>query len=481
MKLRIVFGFHTDMYRNFTKYLAIPVLLSVLGIPGVHAQVLPTEVDGQRLPTLANVVSKVENGIVNITTVGSRGGASRNFYPDQFDQFFQDDSFFRRFFQFDGEHQTRPRNLNQGSGVIFDAELGYVLTNHHLLINADQTRVTLSDGRAFNAETIGSDPDMDLALLKIEADGLTDVSLGDSDELRVGDFVLAIGNNYGLSATVTSGIVSALGRSGLAMSQYQDFIQTDAAINPGSSGGALVNLRGEIIGINTAILAPTGGNIGIGFAIPINTAASVARQLRDYGRVKRGLLGIHFQELTDELVRGFGLDQREGVLINKVLANSAAAEAGLQEGDILTHVNGDKVVGGSSLRTKIALIRVGESVDVRYLRDGNVFDGSGTIRDSDLQVVRGGELMDRLSGAEFHGDQKLYAHGLERVVVVSSVSEGSEAWKSGIREGDVVIKVNRQPVENIESFELLVQGRDDEGMLMLEIVRGDEYRFIVIG
>ena len=205
------------------------------------------------------------------------------------------------FFRFDDSIQHAPRQINQGSGVILDAELGYVLTNHHILVDADQMRVTLSDGRTVGARTVGTDPEMDLALLKIDAENLTDVTLGDSDELRVGDFVLAIGNNYGLSATVTSGIVSALGRSGLSMDQYQDFIQTDAAINPGSSGGALVNLRGEVIGINTAILSPAGGNIGIAFAIPINTAASIAEQLRNYGRVKRGLLGIHFQEITDEL------------------------------------------------------------------------------------------------------------------------------------------------------------------------------------
>lgn len=481
MKSRRVLDVCACMCRLTTKYLAFPLLLCALGIAGARAQVLPSQVDGQNLPTLANVVSRVENGIVNIATIGSRGKGGGSFYPDQLEQFFQDDSFFRRFFEFEGNNRSRPRSVNQGSGVIFDAERGYVLTNHHLLINADQTRVTLSDGRVFDAEMIGADPDMDLALLKIDADGLTDVRLGDSDDLRVGDFVLAIGNNYGLSATVTSGIVSALGRSGLAMSQYQDFIQTDAAINPGSSGGALVNLRGEIIGINTAILAPSGGNIGIGFAIPINTAASVAMQLRDYGRVKRGLLGIHFQELTEDMVRGLGLDHGGGVLINKVLADSAAAEAGLRDGDILTHVNGDRVMGGSSLRTKIALIRVGDSVAVKYLRDGQVFDGSGTIRDTGLQIVRGGELMERLSGAEFHDDRKLYAHGMERVVVVSSVSVGSEAWKSGIREGDVIIKVNRQSVDNIETFESLVEGRVDGNMLMLEIVRGDEYRFIVIG
>lgn len=286
---------------RFIKLYVLPILVCIFAISSVHAQFLPAELDGQKLPTLANVVSQVEGGIVNVVTFLGYKSNNANNSSIPMEQLFEDDSVLGEFFRFDDSIQHAPRQINQGSGVILDAELGYVLTNHHILVDADQMRVTLSDGRTVGARTVGTDPEMDLALLKIDAENLTDVTLGDSDELRVGDFVLAIGNNYGLSATVTSGIVSALGRSGLSMDQYQDFIQTDAAINPGSSGGALVNLRGEVIGINTAILSPAGGNIGIAFAIPINTAASIAEQLRNYGRVKRGLLGIHFQEITDEL------------------------------------------------------------------------------------------------------------------------------------------------------------------------------------
>ncbi len=472
------------MNRKIIQYLLIPALASVVAVASAVAQVnvaqFPiSEVDGQPLPTLADVVSKVEAGIVNIAIETDSFAGSRFSTRERFERFFQEDNMFGPFFQFDDRPiRSRPR-MNQGSGVIIDAERGHILTNQHLLVDGSQTKVTLSDGRNFDATLIGQDPDMDLALLKIDADNLSEVSFGDSDALRVGDFVLAIGNNYGLSATVTSGIVSALGRSGLGMDQYQEFIQTDAAINPGSSGGALINLRGEVIGINTAIFSPGGGSVGIGFAIPMNTAASIARQIQTYGRVKRGMLGIHFQELTEDLAKGFNYAGMDGVLISKVLANSAAAQAGLQEGDILTHFNDVKVYDGSQLRTLVALIRVGEQIDVGFMRDGQTLTGSGIIQDTSLQIVLGEDLNRQFAGAQFQGDQRLFSHGLERIVVISSVTEDSEAWELGLREGDVIVRVDRQPVETIEQFKDLIENRDSQ--LMLEILRSGNYMFVVVG
>lgn len=462
-------------FKHLIFYCSAAACLAFLPPSAFATTLLQFATGGDSIPTLANVVERVEHGIVNISTASKKPDRTGRYSLDDLRDFFQNDEFFQPFFEREnpGDRRRPRRGLNLGSGVIVDAQLGHVLTNNHLLTDASEVQVTLLDGRSTVAEIVGTDPDMDLALLKIDMPNLTEVSLGNSDQLRVGDFVLAIGNNYGLSATVTSGIVSALGRSGLGLEQYEEYIQTDAAINPGSSGGALVNLRGEVIGINTAILSPAGGNIGIAFAIPINTAASVVNQLAEYGRVKRGVLGIHFQELTQNMAEAFQLDQIEGVLINQVLPGSAAEQAGMKEGDILVSVDGIRIVDGSQLRTIIALIRVGEQVDVAYIRNREVYSGSGEIGDVARQVVRGEELTDRLRSVVFENVQ-----GSQPGVVVASIDRSSYAWRSGMREGDVIVEVNQQRVADIKQLSELIRAPGD--LILLRIVRQNETYFIAM-
>jgi Do/DeqQ family serine protease len=252
--------------------------------------------------------------------------------------------------------------------VIFDAKNGYVMTNNHVVEHADKIVITLKDGRTFKAKLVGTDPATDIAVVKIPAENLTALPLGDSGSLEVGDYVVAVGNPFGLGQTVTSGIVSALGRSGLKIEGYEDFIQTDASINPGNSGGALVNLRGELVGINTAILAPSGGNVGIGFAVPIKMAHAVADQLIAYGKIQRGRVGVQIQDVTPDIASAMGLEKAGGALVARVEPNSPAAKAGLKQGDVITAVDGQAVRNASDLRNQVGLVRVGEKVDLTYRR-----------------------------------------------------------------------------------------------------------------
>jgi len=305
----------------------VPSVINAGGLPGV--------VDGQPLPSLAPMLEQTTPAVVNISTRGTVRSANPLF----------EDPFFRHFFDLPGNSRDGARGRRQtqslGSGVIVDADVGLVVTNHHVIENADEILVTLTDGREFQATMIGQDPEADIAVVSIKPEDLTALRWADSDQLRVGDFVVAIGNPFGLGQTVTSGIVSALGRSGLGIEEIEDFIQTDASINPGNSGGALVNLRGELVGINTAIVGPSGGNVGIGFAIPSNLAQDLMQQLVDDGEVRRGKLGVSLQELTEELQRVFGV--KKGVVVSGVEAESPADLAGLRRGDVLIEIDGRKL------------------------------------------------------------------------------------------------------------------------------------------
>jgi Do/DeqQ family serine protease len=328
---------------------------------GVPALAAGSMLDPERgVLTLAPLLAEITPGVVNIAV---RSRVERPASP------LLDDPFFRRFF--DLPEVPRQRNvLSAGSGVIVDARRGYVLTNSHVVANAAEVQVTLKDGRTYPARLVGSDPETDIALLQLDASDLTAVPLGDSGRLQVGDLVIAIGNPFGLGQTVTSGIVSALGRSGLGIEGYEDFIQTDASVNPGNSGGALVNSRGELVGINTAILGPTGGNIGIGFAVPVNMARAVMTQLIEHGEVRRGRLGITIQDLTPALADSMGLDLRGGAVISEIEAGSAAARAGLAPGDVIVEVNRQPVLDADDLRNLIGLMPVGTDLAIVLYREG---------------------------------------------------------------------------------------------------------------
>ncbi len=316
------------------------------------------------LPSLAPMVKRVSPAVVNIATRGEvEEQAPRN--P------LMNDPFFRRFFDIPSESEPRRRQFQSaGSGVIVDAPNGYIITNFHVIENADAIAVTLLDDRSFPAKIIGIDKGADLALLQARQPDLVALTLGDSARLEVGDFVVAIGNPFGLQHTVTAGIVSALGRSGINPGGYEDFIQTDASINPGNSGGALVDLRGELIGINSAILSGSGGNIGIGFAIPVNIVKSVMGQLIQFGQVRRGVLGVNIYDVTAEVAREYGLPEHSGAWVANVAQGSPAERAGVAKGDIITSLNGIHMKGAGQLRNAIGLLRVGDQVQIDLLHDG---------------------------------------------------------------------------------------------------------------
>jgi Do/DeqQ family serine protease len=325
---------------------------------------IPPALGDTPLPSLAPMIRKVSPAVVNVATRGTireRGT----------DNPLLQDPFFRRYFDLPPGGAPRERLFRSaGSGVIFDARQGYIVTNAHVVENATEITVTLQDGRDLKAEVVGSDQPSDVAVLKVPAEGLSQIALGDSSRLEVGDFVVAIGNPFGLQHTVTSGIVSGLSRTGINPDGYEDFIQTDASINPGNSGGALVNLRGELIGINTEILSRSGGNLGIGFAIPVNMARGVMEQLIKYGSVRRGQLGVSMYTVTPDIAHFLGLASAVGALVSRVVEGSPAEKAGVRVGDVITAVNGQPVKSNSELRNAIGLLRVGDSIDIGLVRDG---------------------------------------------------------------------------------------------------------------
>ena len=445
-----------------TRHGARPGAAACLLLTGALAQGqnLPPQVGDQELPSLAPIIEEVAPAVVNISVSGSvvtTNPLSR-------------DPFFGQFLPPPGRRQVR----SAGSGVIVDAENGYILTNFHVIENAEEIDVALEDDRVLEATVVGSDADSDVAVLQVEPDGLAEMPLGDSEALRVGDFVLAIGNPFRLQHTVTSGIVSGLGRTGINRSQeaYEDFIQTDASINPGNSGGALINLRGELIGINTAIFSGSGGNIGIGFAIPVNMARSVMNQIINFGSVRRGLLGVSISDITPEIAEVYGLDNTSGAFVTEVSSGSAAEAAGLQIGDVIVSIDGDPMDGSGALRNAIGLLSPGDTVTVGYLREGSVLTASATLgeRPSSGQAQALPEIAPEFDGAELttNNEARSDFNGTEGVLAVT-VESGSAAYANGLRTGDVITHINRQRVRTLmEAREIIAEARSS---VILQVVR----------
>ena len=449
---------------------ATAVLAAGLGAPGAFAA-LPappaSPAEAAPMPSLAPIVKRVSAAVVNIATRGTIKEKPGQRNP------LLDDPFFRRFFDVPPDSRPRERQFQSaGSGVIVDAKNGYIITNHHVVENASEITVTLLDNRSFSAKVIGSDEGADIAVLQAKQPNLVAMALGDSSKLEVGDYVVAIGNPFGLQHTVTAGIVSALGRTGINPDGYEDFIQTDASINPGNSGGALVNLRGELVGINSAILSGSGGNIGIGFAIPVNMAKGVMDQLIKYGQVKRGVLGVNIYDVTPDVAKEFGLNEASGALVAGVAQGSAAEHAGIKTGDIIVSINGTPIKSASELRNTIGMQRVGDQVEIGLLRDGKPLKVAALVAEhSESEAVAAADVHRGLEGADLADAPD--AAG----VLVRAVQDGSPAAQAGLRANDLIVAVGRTPVATLKAFRDVAKGAS---FLMLNVKRGSAVVLIPI-
>ena len=467
--------------------LALSLGLALSPLTATAAETASSAATAQQMPSLAPMLEKVMPSVVSINVEGSTTVNTPRM-PRNFQQFFGDNS---PFCQDGSPFQSSPfcqgggagddsqgggqqqKFMALGSGVIIDAAKGYVVTNNHVVDNANSIKVQLSDGRKFDAKVVGKDPRSDIALIQIQdPKNLTAIKIADSDALRVGDYTVAIGNPFGLGETVTSGIVSALGRSGLNAENYENFIQTDAAINRGNSGGALVNLNGELIGINTAILAPDGGNIGIGFAIPSNMVKNLTAQMVQYGQVKRGELGIMGTELNSELAKAMKVDAQRGAFVSQVMPNSSAAKAGIKAGDVITSLNGKPISSFAALRAEVGSMPIGSKVTLGLLREGKPVNVSLELQQSSQNQVDSSTIFSGIEGAEMSNK------GADKGVVVNNVKANSPAARIGLKKGDVIMGANQQPVKNIAELRKILDSKPS--VLALNIQRGDTSIYLLM-
>ncbi|MBD8164678.1 serine endoprotease DegQ [Erwinia persicina] len=450
--------------------LALSIGVNMAVVPATQAA-LPSQVQGDPLPSLAPMLEAVLPAVVSVHVEGTESDSQQQPIPDQL----------KRFFDQNGQDGAQGDDKSEefeglASGVIIDAAKGYVLTNNHVVSGADKISVQLSDGREFDAKLVGRDEQTDIALIQLkDATHLTQVKIADSDKLKVGDFAVAIGNPFGLGQTATSGIVSALGRSGLNLEGLENFIQTDAAINRGNSGGALVNLNGELIGLNTAILASSGGNIGIGFAIPSNMAMGLAQQLIQFGEVKRGQLGIKGTEMTADMAKAFNVDVQRGAFVNEVLPQSAAAKAGIKAGDIITSVNDKAVNNFAELRVKIGTTPPGQEVKIGLIHDGKPQTVTVKLDNSTQSSASAALLTPALQGATLSdGAAKDGTKGVK----VDEVAKSTPAAQFGLQKDDVIVGVNRTPVQNLAELRKLLEAKPP--LLALSVMRGGENIYLLL-
>jgi len=432
---------------------------ALLSAAAVAFAALPEQVAGQPVTSLAPLVKKVAPAVVNIRVSQTVSTRSSPF----------GDETFRRFFGVPDEREI----ASAGSGVIVDAENGYILTNHHVVENADRIMISLINEDSLDAEVIGSDAATDIAVIKVDPTNLTDLPIGESDDVEVGDFVIAIGNPFGLGHTVTSGIVSALGRTGISRNGYEDFIQTDASINPGNSGGALVNMNGELVGINSAIISRTGGNVGIGFAVPSEIARSIMRQILDFGEVRRGLLGVTITTIDEESAKALGAQVDSGALVSNIEPGSAAEQAGLLVDDIIVRVDDKKIDNSLELRNSIGLKGSGEEVNIEFVRDGETRKVTAILGQQSASRSGGTEIHPGLEGAQFASSSTSGTDGVD----VTEVEPDSPAAQRGLRAGDTIIAVNRRAVSDLGELRNIAQANR---ILFLLVQRGDRQLMLQI-